>query len=158
MFLRPFLKSIGILLQLHAVVALIPSRDRVVLVFAHMQWWILYPSGDRVVRVFATGNWQLKRIENLFKGSEWSDRKEEGKWREKERLKTCQCQFIKLFFLQVGQPIFVLFAHMQWGILYPTRERVVRVFAHMQWWILYPPRDRVIRVFASMQWWSLYPK
>ena len=47
------------------------------------------------------GNWQLMRIENLFKESEWSDRKEEGKWKEEERWKTGQCQFIKLFFRQV---------------------------------------------------------
>ena len=31
---------------------------------------------------------------NLFKGSEWSDTKEEGKWKE-ERGKTGPCQFIK---------------------------------------------------------------
>ena len=57
---------------------------------------------NREIRIFITvfcgaGNWQLM-IENIFKWSEWSDRKEEGKWREEERGKTGQCQFIKLFF------------------------------------------------------------
>ena len=43
------------------------------------------------------GDWHLKKVEFFFKGSEWSDRKEEGKWKE-ERRKTGQCHFIKLFF------------------------------------------------------------
>ena len=33
-----------------------------------------------------------------FRGLEWSDRKEGGKWKEEASLKTGQCQFIMFFF------------------------------------------------------------
>ena len=40
----------------------------------------------------------VKEDRKHIKGSEWSDRKEEGKWKEEARRKTGQCQFVKLLF------------------------------------------------------------
>ena len=57
-------------------------------------------------------DWHLNKVD-FFKGSEWSDRKDEGKWKEEERGKIGQCKFMIFFFF--GQVMLYRYIHNKWS-------------------------------------------